>query len=100
MTEQERRQKIMKIKMNILTLENKITELINNSRSRFAQEEGFGIAVGLDILNSYLGSICKRAIEINDPIIMCDLLNIGVLIPDSEEEERAIRKRAEESKKK
>ena len=89
----------MKVKMDLLTLEDKITELINNSRSRFAQEEGFGIAVGLDILNSYLGAICKRAIEINDPIIMCDLLDLGVLKPDNEEEAEAIRQLAKEMKK-
>ena len=88
----------MKVKMDLLTLEDKVTELINNSRSKFAQEEGFGIAVGLDILNSYLGSICKRAIEINDPIIMCDLLNLGVLKPDNEEEAEAIRGRAKKVK--
>ncbi len=89
----------MKVKMDLLTLEGKITELINNSRSKYAQEEGFGIAVGLDILNSYLVDICKRAIEIDDPIIMCDLLNLGVLKPDNEQEAEAIRGRAKEMKK-
>lgn len=91
-------EKKMKVKMDLFTLENKITNLINNSRSRFAQEEGFGIAVGLDILNSYLVDICKRAIEIDDPIIMCDLLNLGVLKPDNVEEAEAIRERAKEMK--
>lgn len=89
----------MKVKMDIVKLEDKITELINNSRSKYAQENGFGIAVGLDILNSYLVAICKRVIEINDPIIMCDLLNLGVLKPDNEEEAEAIRERAKEMKK-
>ena len=84
----------MKLKMDLMTLENKITELINHSRSKYAKEEGYGIAVGLDILNSYLVDICKRAVDIDDPIIMCDFLNLGVLKMGNEEDAEAIRERA------
>ena len=86
----------MKIRMDLKTLEYKINELINHSKSRYAKEEGYGIVIGLEILNSYLVSICERAIKIDDAIIMCDLLNIGVLKPDNADEERQIRERARE----
>ena len=56
-------------------------------------------SIVLVVYFSYLGAICKRAIEIDDPIIMCDLLNLGVLKPDNEDEAEAIRERAKEMKK-
>ena len=86
----------MKMRIDISKLENKIANLINSSRSKIAKEEGYGIAIGLDILNAHLVSICERAQTIDDPIILCELLDCGVLIADNEEAEH-IRLRAKEA---
>ena len=84
----------MRVKMDLNVLEGKIIEVINRSKSKFCQGEGTGIVVGLDILNSYLAEVAKRVIKIDDPILLYDLMQIGVIKPDNEEEAKSIEERA------
>lgn len=85
----------MKMKMDINTLTDKIMEALNSSKSRYVKEHGFAIEIGLNIFLSYLKEITERALKIDDAVIMSALLNIGAIIPDSEEEEKEIHERAE-----
>ena len=87
----------MQVKMDLNVLEEKIYELINKSKSRFCKAQGFGIGVGLDILNSYLNKVADRAIKIDDPIITYFLMQIGVLKPENKEEEKSIEERFEKT---
>lgn len=85
---------IVRVKMDISKLANKIIDALNSSKSRYVKENGFGIEIGLNLLLKYLQEIAERAIEIDDAVILSALLNIGALIPDSKEEEKEIHERA------
>ena len=89
----------MKIKMDINTLENHIVEIVNSSNSKVCKNYGFGVGVGLDILNEYLKDIANRALKIDDPIILFALVQIGVLKPSSDEEEKKLEERVKEIEK-
>ena len=80
----------MKVKMELNVLEDKIDKVINASNTKVAKNEGYGICVGLDILNGYLQDIANRALKIGDPVIINSLIQINVLKPNSEEEEKKI----------
>ena len=84
----------MKVKMDINTLTDIIMNALNSSKSKYVKEYGFSIEIGLNLLLSYLKEIAKRALKIDDPVIMSALLNIGAIIPDSPEEEKEIHERA------
>lgn len=92
---QEEGRQRMRVKMDLNVLEDKIIEVINRSKSKFCQTEGTGICIGLDILNSYLTEVAKRVIKIDDPILLYNLMQIGVIKPDNEEEAKSITERAE-----
>ena len=84
----------MRVKMDITVLADKIIDALNSSKSRYVKENGIGIEFGLNLLLQYLQEITERAIQIDDAIILSDLLNIGALIPDDEQEEKRIHERA------
>ena len=71
--------KIQRMKMDINNFFRLIDEVISNSRSKIARENGFGIAVGMDLLSSYLRQIAERAIELNDDVLIDLLLDLHVL---------------------
>lgn len=87
----------MKMKLDIGDVINKALDIINNSKSRKAKDYGFGIGIGFEIFVSYLEDITNRAIEIDDPIILEALINIGAC-KCSPEEEQDILKRVKELK--
>ena len=66
---------------------NHLLELIDDtlSESESAQEIGtaFGIAIGLELLSSYLRQIAERAIEIEDDVLL-GLLKDLYIIKESE----------------
>lgn len=84
----------MKCKIDIVDLRERIIEALNSSRSKYVKDYGIMIEVCFEMLLRYLQSITDRAIEIDDAVIMSDLLNIGALIPDNNEEEKEIHERA------
>jgi hypothetical protein len=71
--------KIRRMKMDINNFFRLIDEVISNSRSKIARENGFGIAVGMELLSSYLRQIAERAIELNDDVLIDLLLDLHVL---------------------
>ena len=85
---------IMRVKMDISKLADKIIDALNSSKSRYVKENGIGIEFGLNLLLQYLQEITQRAIEIDDAVILSALLNIGALLPDDEREEKEIHERA------
>lgn len=85
---------IVRVKMDINKLADKIIDALNSSKSRCVKENGIGIEVGLNMLLKYLQEIAERAIEIDDAVILSALLNIGALLPDDEQEEKEIHERA------
>jgi len=71
--------KTMRIKLDINMLYAKIDDVLGSSRSKVVQENGHSIAVGLELLASYLREIAERAIEINDDYLIDLLLDLHVL---------------------
>ena len=71
--------KTMRMKMDINNFFRLIEEVISNSRSKIARENGFGIAVGMEMLSSYLRQIAERAIELNDDVLLDLLVDLHVL---------------------
>lgn len=77
--------KTMRMKMDINNWFRHVEEVISNSRSKIARENGFGIAVGMDLLSSYLRQIAERAIELNDDVLIDLLLDLHVLKEETED---------------
>ena len=77
--------KTMRMKMDINNWFLHVEEVISNSRSKIARENGFGIAVGMDLLSSYLRQIAERAIELNDDVLIDLLLDLHVLKEEKED---------------
>ena len=78
----------MLIKMDYNELLNKVSKAPHSSKSRYVKEWGNSIAVGFEILNSYLRRIAQRAIETQDAALLEDLANLGLVteIEDGEDE--------------
>ena len=55
---------------------NKVSKALHSSKSRYVKEWGNSIAVGFEILNSYLRRIAQRAIETQDAALLEDLANL------------------------
>ena len=77
--------KTMRMKMDINNWFRHVEEVISNSRSKIARENGFGIAVGMDLLSSYLRQIAERALELNDDVLIDLLLDLHVLKEEKED---------------
>lgn len=74
-----------RMKMDINNWFRLVEEVISNSRSKIARENGFGIAIGMELLTSYLRQIAERAIELNDDELIDLLLDLHVLKEDKED---------------
>ena len=77
--------KIKRMKMDINNWFRMVEEVISNSRSKIARENGFGIAIGMELLSSYLRQIAERAIELNDDVLIDLLLDLHVLKEEKED---------------
>lgn len=77
--------KPMRMKMDINNFFRLIDEVISNSRSKIARENGFGIAVGIELLSAYLRQIAERAIELNDETLLELLVDLHVLKEEKED---------------
>ena len=84
----------MRVKMDYNTWTKHVVEIVNRSKSEYCKDYGFSVVIGIDIMSSYLKEICDRAIRTDDPIILSNLLNLGVIKPDNEQEEKEIHERA------
>ncbi len=84
----------MRVKMDYNTWTKHVAEIVNRSKSEYCKDYGFSVIIGIDIMSSYLKEICERAIKTDDPIILSSLLNLGVIKPDNEQEEKTIHERA------
>lgn len=84
----------MRVKMDYNTWTKHVVEIVNRSKSEYCKDYGFSVVMGIDITSSYLKEICERAIKTDDPIILSNLLNLGVIKPDNEQEEKEIHERA------
>lgn len=71
--------KLKRMKMDINNWFRLVNEVISNSRSKIARENGFGISIGMELLTSYLRQIAERAIELNDDVLIDLLLDLHVL---------------------
>ena len=69
----------IRTKLDINNLFRLIDEVMSNSRSKIAKKNGFGIAIGLELLTSYLKEIAERAIELNDDKLIDILIDLHVL---------------------
>lgn len=76
--------KTKRIKFDINNLISAISDVVSNSRSKIARENGFGIAIGIDLLIAYLEDIASRAIELNDDVLIGILVDMSVLKIDDE----------------
>ena len=61
-----------------------VNEVISNSRSKIARENGLGIAIGMELLTSYLRQIAERAIDLADDELIGLLLDLHVLKEDED----------------
>ena len=77
--------KINRMKMDINNFFRLVEEVISNSRSKIARENGFGIAIGMELLTSYLRQIAERAIELNDDVLIDLLIDLHVLKEEKED---------------
>ena len=68
-----------------------INEVISNSRSKIARENGFGIGIGLNMLTNYIKQIAERAIELNDEVLLGLLQDMMVIKETEEEAEQALK---------
>lgn len=84
----------MRVKMDYNTWTKHVVEIVNRSKSEYCKDYGFSVVMGIDIMSSYLKEICERAIKTDDPIILSNLLNLGVIKPDNEQEGKEIHERA------
>lgn len=84
----------MRVKMDYNTWTKHVVEIVNRSKSEYCKDYGFSVVMGIDIMSSYLKEICERAIKTDDPIILSNLLNLGVIKPDNEQEKKEIHERA------
>lgn len=77
--------KIRRMRMDINNWFRLVEEVISNSRSKIAKENGFGIAIGMELLSSYLRQIAERAMELNDDELIDLLIDLHVLKEDKED---------------
>ena len=77
--------KMHRMKMDINNWFRCVNEVISNSRSKIAKENGFGIAIGMELLTSYLRQIAERAIELNDDVLIDLLIDLHVLKEEEED---------------
>lgn len=68
-----------RMKLDINNLFRHIDEVISNSRSKIARENGFGIAIGLDLLSKYLMEIGELAIRQDNQELIDILVDLHVL---------------------
>ena len=71
--------KTQRMKLDYNHLLETIDEVMSNSRSKIARENGFGIGIGLNMLTSYIKQIAERAIEINDEVLLGLLQDMMVI---------------------
>lgn len=75
--------RLMKLDYNNL-LRN-INDILDNSRSKIIREEGWGVALGLNLLNKYMIKIAERALEINDEVLIGLLKDLCILKEDEDD---------------
>lgn len=75
----------MRVKMDYNELLNKVSKALRSSKSRYVKEWGNSIAVGFEILNSYMRRIAQRAIDTQDAALLEDLANLG-MVTETEDE--------------
>ena len=75
--------KTHRMKLDYNHLLETIDEVISNSRSKIARENGFGIEIGLNMLTNYIKQIAERAIELNDGVLL-DLLQDMMVIKQTD----------------
>ena len=68
-----------RMKLDYNNLMRQIDEVMSNSRSKIARENGFGIGIGLNLLTMYLKDIAERAIELNDDVLLGLLLDLHII---------------------
>ena len=69
----------LRMKLDINNLFRQIDDVISNSRSKIARENGFGIAIGLDLLSKYLMEIGELAIKQDNKELIEILVDLHVL---------------------
>ncbi len=67
------------IRLDYTNLVRTISSVFEESQSQIVKDNAFGIGMGLDILTCYLRDIAKRAVEINDPVLIGLLKNLCIL---------------------
>lgn len=68
-----------RMKLDINNLFRQIDDVISNSRSKIVKDNGFEIAIGLDLLSKYLIEIGKLAIKQNNKELIEILVDLHVL---------------------
>lgn len=73
-------------KINFNEMSDCLFNIVSKSKSEFARENGFNLAVQYQIFTNYLAHITKHAIEENDKITLFILNQIGILTNVKDEE--------------
>lgn len=68
-----------RIKIDYNRLLETINAVMSNSRSKIVRENGFGIAIGLNMLTGYLKNIAERAIELDDAVLIGLLVDMMIV---------------------
>lgn len=68
-----------RMKLDYNNLIRTISETMSRSRSKTVRQNAFGIEIGLEMLSKYLEAIAKRAIELNDEVLLGLLVDMMIL---------------------
>ena len=69
-----------RIKLDYNHLMQQIAEFLNENCSEDNERLGFGIGMGLELLDAYMKNIAERAIELNDNALIDLLKDLCILI--------------------
>ncbi len=78
----------LKVKMDYNQFQEIIYKALNSSKSKYVKQWRRGIYTGFEILNQYLKTIARRAIEIQDAALLEDLANLGIVKEIKDEEKK------------
>ena len=78
--------KVQRIKLDYNHLMQQIVDFLNQNTSEDNERFVCGIGIGLELLEAYMKNIAKRAIELNDSVLIDLLKDLCVLVEKGSEQ--------------
>lgn len=72
--------KAQRVKLDYNHLMQQIVDFLNENASEEKERIAWGIGIGLEILEAYMKNIAKRAIELNDSVLIDLLKDLCILV--------------------